>query len=278
MFLKKIFEFNRIFWCSTKHYDTEYPDSEMSPSVDREAVPLAWENVKEYWRGNREAMPTFGSLLRKVYNKCASPEAFMTSVKPIHTLMQIAESKLESTAKNERVIRALGQVATAQRVSLDDQRVETLVKVSTEVARKFPGKPEKILGYQERPSKVFAKRTEIERKKSRDRMQLSRQKKRGLEANDDDKKSKSNAELEAKNGGQDEDEYEEDEEESEGKSEIESEADKDGKRSEDAGKQAEMQDNQKSAISESNEESESDESFEISENESYDDIEIDEEF
>ena len=143
---------------------------EVSPPLDREAVPLALENVKEHWRGNREAMPTFRSLLRKVNKKCASSEAFMAYVKPIHTLMQIAESKLVSTAESERVIRALGQAATAQRVRLDDQRVEALVKVSTEVARKFPGKPEKVLGYQERASKVFTKLTEIEREKSRDRM------------------------------------------------------------------------------------------------------------
>jgi len=228
-------------------------------------------------------MPTFSSLLRKVYKKCASSEAFMASVKPIHTLMQIAESKLVSTAENERVIRALGEVATAQRVRLDDQRVEALVKVSTEVARKLPGKPEKVLGYQERASKVFTKLTEIERKKSRDRMQLSRQKKRGPEC--ENKNQSVNYTLTSGWVGrwdEDEDEAEDeengDEEESEGESEIESEGDNDGKESKDDGKEVEMEDDQKSASSESSEESESAESFEISENESNDDIEIDEEF
>ena len=60
------------------------------------------------------------------------------------------------------------------------------------------------------------------------------------------------------------------------KGEIESVGDMDGKESEDAGKQAEMQGDQKSAISESTKESESNESFEVSEKEADGDIEMDE--
>jgi len=132
------------------------------------------------------------------------------------------------------------------------------VKVSTEVARKFRGNPEKALGYQERTSKQFAKITEIELKKAHDRMRLSGLKKRGLSTEDYDGSSKRKDEPREKNDGKREDEDEDEEEyEDEGEDEDEeSYGNEKEKNGEDAGKQQEVQDDQESDKSESSEESE----------------------
>lgn len=247
-------------------YGTEYEDSLVKPPISQETVYDGWEAAKEFWRANRESMPDFRSFMRKLYKKCASSESFLNSVRDIHVLMRIAEAKLGSTAENERVIRALGQVASPQRVQLSDDRIESLVKVSTEVARKFPGQPEKVLGYQDRAKKHFDRYMKIEREESRVRMQQSRQGKRSRDGSNGDDEIK--------------DENTQESEESEEEEHVPSQA-APGKNS--AGKEEPDEDEDEGAdedesSAESSEESDSEESYEASEQESEDDIEEDEEF
>ena len=257
-------------------YGTPHEDSEVKPPINAEKVMDSWDSLKEFWKDNRETMPTFSTFLQKVYKKSASSSSFRNDVSEVLTLMQIADAKMSSTAENERVIRALGQVATPQRVRLSDDRIEALVKVSTEVARKFPNSPEKVLGYQQRASKPFKKLLEKKRIESRLRMEKSRQKKRSRPAASDESDDGDVSGDEASESSESQSDNEEDA--SDGQDESMNEEDQ-SEKSESNDADQESESSEKIQESESSEESGSVESFEKgSSSSSEDDIEDAEEF
>ena len=149
----------------------------VEPPVDQAELPEAWGAVKEWWRFRTDTITSFPRLLKKLYKKCHTSSSFYSETKDVISLAQIAEAQLHSTSENERVFRALGEIATPQRVALGDERLEALVKVHTETNRKWQN-PANLLTYSDRAKPYFEKLQKEAREKERKNLEERKQRKR----------------------------------------------------------------------------------------------------